>query len=150
MLSNRPCGSLVHADNVRAYLQTAFEFGLHARTTTRWRGCAPDFSLSHNPVANTKKAMRRKLAVQKALFSDEVGKIWHRSGITPPVPHFLIDPQRSPRTTAHGARPTNPARLHPHYQLWQLTNPAAVSEQLSLMRAGNSVVCSDANPLIVP
>ena len=35
-------------------------------------------------VANTKMAMRRKPAVQNALFSDEVGKIWHESGISQP------------------------------------------------------------------
>ena len=34
-------GSLIHADNVRAYMRAAFEFGMHAATTTRWRGRAP-------------------------------------------------------------------------------------------------------------
>lgn len=60
-------GSLVHADNVRAYLRAAFEFGLHAETTTRWRGRVPLFDLAHNPVANTKKAVRRKPVGHRAL-----------------------------------------------------------------------------------
>ena len=77
-------GSLIHADNVRAYLRAAFEFGLHARTTTRWRGRVPEFGLSHNPVANTKKAVRRKPVGQRALSSDEVAQVWHGSGISLP------------------------------------------------------------------
>ena len=75
-------GSLVHADNVRAYLRAAFEFGLHARTTTRWRGRVPEFGLSHNPVVSTKKAVRRKPVGQRALSADEVAQVWHGCGIS--------------------------------------------------------------------
>jgi integrase len=77
-------GSLVHADNVRAYLRAAFEFGLHAESTTRWRGRVPKFYLSHNPVANTKKAVRRKPVGRRALSADEVANVWHGSGISLP------------------------------------------------------------------
>lgn len=77
-------GSLVHADNVRAYLRAAFEFGLHAETTTRWRGRVPRFGLSHNPVANTKKAVRRKPVGRRALSADEVSQVWHAGGISLP------------------------------------------------------------------
>ena len=78
-------GSLVHADNVRAYLRAAFEFGLHAETTTRWRGRVPKFSLAYNPVANTKKALRRKPVGQRTLSSIEVAQVWHGSGISRPT-----------------------------------------------------------------
>jgi len=69
-------GALVHADNVRAYLRAAFEFGLNAATTTRWRGRIPKFDLTHNPVASTKKAVRRKPAGNRALTPDEVAQVW--------------------------------------------------------------------------
>jgi integrase len=77
-------GSLVHADNVRAYLRATFEFGLHARATTRWRGRVPDFGLSHNPVVNTKKAVRRKPVGQRSLSANEVAQVWHGSGMSLP------------------------------------------------------------------
>lgn len=77
-------GSLVHADNVRAYLRAAFEFGMHAGSATRWRGRVPQFSLSHNPVANTKKAVRRKPVGRRALSADEVAQVWHGHGISLP------------------------------------------------------------------
>jgi integrase len=77
-------GSLVHADNVRAYLRAAFEFGLHAETTTRWRGRVPRFDLAHNPVANTKKAVRRKPVGRRALSADEVKQVWRGRGISLP------------------------------------------------------------------
>jgi integrase len=77
-------GSLVHADNVRAYLRAAFEFGLHAETATRWRGRIPEFALLHNPVANTKKAVRRKPVGRRALSAEEVKQVWHGDGISLP------------------------------------------------------------------
>jgi integrase len=77
-------GALVHADNVRAYLRAAFEFGLHAATTTRWRGRIPKFDLTHNPVASTKKAVRRKPVGNRALTPDEVAQVWHGNGISLP------------------------------------------------------------------
>ena len=75
-------GALVHADNVRAYLRAAFEFGLHAATTTRWRGRIPKFSLTHNPVASTKKAVRRKPVGHRALSPEEVAQVWSGDGIS--------------------------------------------------------------------
>lgn len=75
-------GSLVHADNVRAYLRATFEFGLHAESMARWRGRLPRFGLTHNPVASTKKAVRRKSVGSRALSSDELRKVWHGSGIS--------------------------------------------------------------------
>ena len=69
-------GSPVHADNVRAYLRAAFEFGLHAETTTRWRGRIPKFGLTHNPVANTRKAVKRKPVGKRVLSAEEVVKVW--------------------------------------------------------------------------
>lgn len=77
-------GSLVHADNVRAYLRAAFEFGIHAPMETRWRGRLPRFNLALNPVANTKKAMRRKPVGKRALSAEEVGQIWHKKGMSLP------------------------------------------------------------------
>jgi integrase len=77
-------GSLVHADNVRAYLRAAFEFGLHAEAETRWRGRIPKFALLHNPVANTKKAVRRKPVGSRALSAEEVKQVWHGNGISLP------------------------------------------------------------------
>lgn len=44
----------------------------------------PEFGLSHNPVANTKKAVRRKPVGQRALSSDEVAQVWYGSGISLP------------------------------------------------------------------
>lgn len=76
-------GSLVHADNVRAYLRAAFEFGLHAATTTRWRGRVPRFVSTHNPVAATKKAVRRKPVGRRALSAGEVALVWRGDGISP-------------------------------------------------------------------
>jgi integrase len=77
-------GSLVHADNVRAYLRAGFEFGLHAATTTRWRGRIPKFGLTHNPVASTKKAVRRKPVGHRALSADELTQVWAGCGISLP------------------------------------------------------------------
>ena len=77
-------GSRVHADNVRAYLRAAFEFGLHAGSMTRWRGQIPSFDLTQNPVANTKKEMRRKPVGRRALSAEEVAEVWHGGGISLP------------------------------------------------------------------
>jgi len=75
-------GALVHADNVRAYIRAAFEFGLHAETAPRWRGRVPHFGLVLNPVARTKKAVRRKPVGQRALSIDEVKQVWRGTGIS--------------------------------------------------------------------
>jgi len=76
-------GSLVHADNVRAYLRAAFEFGLHVGASTRWRGRVPRFDLVLNPVAGTKKAVRRKPVGRRALSAEEVADVWKGDGISP-------------------------------------------------------------------
>lgn len=77
-------GSLVHADNVRAYLRAAFEFGLHAGSTTRWRGRVPQFLLEHNPVTKTKKAVRRKAVGDRTLDGNEVRLVWNAAGLSKP------------------------------------------------------------------
>ena len=77
-------GSRVHADNVRAYLRAAFEFGLQAGSMTRWRGQIPSFDLTQNPVANTKKEMRRKPVGRRALSAEEVAEVWYGGGISLP------------------------------------------------------------------
>jgi integrase len=51
-------GTLVHADNVRAYLRAAFELGLHAPSMTRWRGKAITLNITSNPVATVRKSVR--------------------------------------------------------------------------------------------
>ncbi len=77
-------GSLVHADNVRAYLRAAFEFGLHAESMARWRGRLPRFALTHNPVAATKKAARRKPVGTRVLSTEEVRRVWYGTSISRP------------------------------------------------------------------
>jgi integrase len=69
-------GSPVHADNVRAYLRAAFEFGVHLPSSARWRGRAPRFGIDHNPVANTKRAVRRKPVGTRTLSFEEVRTVW--------------------------------------------------------------------------
>ena len=82
-------GALVHADNVRAYLRAAFEFGLHARSMPNWRSRVPDFGLTHNPVAQTKRSVRHKRVGQRALSADELCKFWFGAGISEPS-HLAI------------------------------------------------------------
>jgi integrase len=77
-------GALVHADNVRAYLRAAFEFGIHANTSTRWRGRIAKFGITHNPVAATKKAVRRKPVGNRALTAEEISQVWNSGGISLP------------------------------------------------------------------
>ena len=44
----------------------------------------PRFDLTHNPVANTKKAVRRKPVGRRTLSADEVAQVWHAGGISLP------------------------------------------------------------------
>ena len=76
-------GSLVHADNVRAYLRAAFELGIHARNISRWRGQAPEFGIEHNPVAATRRAVKRKPVGTRALDWSEVMAVWSSNGLSP-------------------------------------------------------------------
>jgi len=78
-------GAAVHSDNVRAYLRAAFELGLNAQSLTRWRGIAPSFELSHNPVASIKKSVSRKRRGQRALSPREIRELWHSDKMTPPM-----------------------------------------------------------------
>lgn len=78
-------GAKVHADNVRAYLRAAFELGLNADGMTRWRGRAPKFDLTHNPVATVRKSAPRKPRGQRALSRDEVRELWNTNLLTPPM-----------------------------------------------------------------
>ena len=66
------CSSLVHADNVRAYLRAAFELGIHAKNISRWRGQIPEFGSEHNPVAATRRAVKRKPVGTRVLDWSEV------------------------------------------------------------------------------
>ena len=47
--------------------------------------------------------MRRKPAVQKALFSDEVGKIWHGSGISQPSHLAMLADRADPQAMDLGS-----------------------------------------------
>jgi integrase len=76
-------GAKVHSDNVRAYLRAAFELGIHAHSTTRWRGKAPKFNIDHNPVATIKRTLARKPKGQRALSEAEVRKLWNTELLTP-------------------------------------------------------------------
>ena len=75
-------GSLVHADSVRAYLRAAFELGIHAKNIARWRGQIPDFDLTHNPVASTRRAVKRKPVGIRSLDWAEVFAIWSAPGLS--------------------------------------------------------------------
>ena len=44
----------------------------------------PRFDLTHNPVANTKKAVRRKPVGRRALSADEVARVWLGGSISHP------------------------------------------------------------------
>jgi integrase len=78
-------GAPVHSDNVRAYLRAAFELGINAESTTRWRGRAIKFELQHNPVALIKKTVTRRLRGNRYLSRDEIRTIWHTELLTPPM-----------------------------------------------------------------
>ena len=76
-------GSLVHADNVRAYLRAAFELGIHAKNISRWRGQIPEFGIGHNPVAATRRAVKRKPVGTRVLDWSEVMAVWSSDGLSP-------------------------------------------------------------------
>ena len=76
-------GSLVHADNVRAYLRAAFELGIHAKRISRWRGQIPEFGIEHNPVAATRRAVKRKPVGTRVLDWSEVTAVWSFDGLSP-------------------------------------------------------------------
>ena len=76
-------GSLVHADNVRAYLRAAFELGIHAKNITRWRGQIPEFDIEHNPVAATRRAVKRKPVGTRVLGWPEIKAVWYSDGLSP-------------------------------------------------------------------
>ena len=78
-------GAPVHSDNVREYLRSAFELGLNAESTTRWRGRAIRFELQHNPVAAIKKTVSRKPRGNRNLSRDEIRTVWHTDLMTPPM-----------------------------------------------------------------
>ena len=75
-------GSPVHADNVRAYLRAAFELGIHAKNIARWRGQIPDFDHTHNPVAATRRAVKRKPVGNRSLDWAEICAIWSAPGLS--------------------------------------------------------------------
>jgi integrase len=75
-------GSPVHADNIRAYLRAAFELGIHAKNISRWRGQIPNFDITHNPVATTRRAVKRKPVGTRSLDWEEVCAIWSAPGLS--------------------------------------------------------------------
>jgi integrase len=78
-------GAPVHSDNVRAYLRAAFELGLHAESSSRWRGRCMKFDLRHNPVATVKKAQSRKPRGNRSLSRDEICVVWRSDLMTSPM-----------------------------------------------------------------
>ena len=76
-------GSPVHADKVRAYLRAAFEFGIHAKNMARWRGLIPTFDITYNPVAATRRAVKRKPVGTRSLDWEEVQAVWRAPGLSP-------------------------------------------------------------------
>ena len=82
-------GALVHSDNVRAYIRAAFELGLHADASTRWRGRTIRFGLQHNPVATIKKSVPHKRRGNRNLSRDEVRVVWQSKSMTPPM-HLAV------------------------------------------------------------
>jgi integrase len=83
-------GTLIHADNVRAYLRAAFELGLHAPSMTRWRGKAKDFNITFNPVATVRKSVSRKPRGQRNLSPDEIRTLWQTDLLTRPMHLALL------------------------------------------------------------
>jgi integrase len=83
-------GTLVHADNVRAYLRAAFELGLHAPSMTRWRGKAVAFNITSNPVATVRKSVSRKPTGQRNLSPDEIRALWQTDLLTRPMHLALL------------------------------------------------------------
>ena len=79
----RPAPAPVHSDNVRAYLNAAFELGMNASSMTRWRGRAKNFEISINPVAATKKTLSSKPKGQRYLKAHQIGTLWHTTDLTP-------------------------------------------------------------------
>ena len=75
-------GSLVHADNVPASLRAAFELGIHAKNIARWRGQIPNFDITHNPVAATRRAVKRKPVGTRSLDWMEVSAVWAAPGLS--------------------------------------------------------------------
>jgi integrase len=83
-------GTLIHADNVRAYMRAAFELGLHAPSMTRWRGKAKDFNITFNPVATVRKSVSRKPRGQRNLSPDEIRTLWQTDLLTRPMHLALL------------------------------------------------------------
>ena len=83
-------GTLIHADNVRAYMRAAFELGLHAPSMTRWRGKAKDFKITFNPVATVRKSVSRKPRGQRNLSPDEIRTLWQTDLLTRPMHLALL------------------------------------------------------------
>lgn len=83
-------GTLIHADNVRAYMRAAFELGLHAPSMTRWRGKAKDFNITFNPVATVRKSVSRKPRGQRNLSPDEIRSLWQTDQLTRPMHLALL------------------------------------------------------------
>jgi hypothetical protein len=105
-------GTLIHADNVRAYLRAAFELGLHAPSMTRWRGKAKDFNITFNPVATVRKSVSRKPRGQRNLSPDEIRTLWQTDLLRswrPVGPSLISTRSFGPSRASAARRATRPA-----------------------------------------
>lgn len=73
-------GAMTKANNTRAMLSAAFNFGLNITGDTRWRNKTPDFRLTHNPVALTKRPGKSNVG-QRNLSKLEVKTLWNSIGV---------------------------------------------------------------------
>ena len=75
-------GAPVHSDNVRTYLRAAYEFGINAPNSPRWRNKFPPFALQTNPVATIKRSVAVRRAGQRALSTEEITHLWRATGLS--------------------------------------------------------------------
>jgi integrase len=83
-------GSLIHSDNVRAYLRAAFELGLNAPSMTRWRGKAAAFNITSNPVMTIRKSVSRKARGERNLSPAEIKALWETDKLSRPMHLALL------------------------------------------------------------
>lgn len=83
-------GSLIHSDNVRAYLRAAFELGLNASSMTRWRGKAAAFNITSNPVMTIRKSVSRKARGDRNLSPTEIKTLWETDKLSRPMHLALL------------------------------------------------------------
>ncbi len=74
-------GSIRKADIVRGYLHRAYNLGLKAETSPRWRNKVPNFELLYNPVSMVEKAGRSNPG-NNVLSTVQVRQLWNDIGVT--------------------------------------------------------------------